>query len=77
MLAIVDYIKKNGLEKAISEFKLVCKEYEHKVLLKYNQIESDMSIPEVQDCRGLVLEKGTWKVMSLAFRTLLVKNIVI
>jgi hypothetical protein len=68
MLAIVNYIKKNGLEKAISEFKLVCKEYEHKILLKYNQIESDMSIAEVQDCRGLILEKGTWNVMSLAFR---------
>ena len=27
-----------------------------------------MSIPEVQDCRGLILEKGTWNVMSLAFR---------
>lgn len=68
MLAIIEYIKKNGLEKAISEFKLVRKEYEHKVLLKYNQIESDMSLLEVQDCRGLILEKGTWKVMSLGFR---------
>ena len=68
MLAIIEYIRKNGLEKAISEFNLICKEYEHKILLKYNQIESDMSIPEVQDCRGLILEKNTWNVLSLAFR---------
>jgi hypothetical protein len=68
MLAIVDYIKKNSLEQAISEFKLICKEYEHKVLLKYSQIESDMSRIEVQECRGLILEKGTWKVLSLAFK---------
>jgi len=68
MLTIVKYIKKNGLEKAISEFKLVRKEYEHKILLKYNQIESDMSLEEVKDCRGLILEKHTWNVMSLAFR---------
>ena len=68
MLAIVEYIKKYTLEKAISEFNLVCKEYEHKVLLKYNQIESNMSLQEVQDCRGLILEKHTWNVMSLAFR---------
>ena len=27
-----------------------------------------MSAPEMQDCRGIVLEKGTWNVMSLAFR---------
>ena len=68
MLSIIRYIKKNGLEKAISEFSLICKHYPSKILLKYNQIESDMSIPEVQDCRGLILEKDTWDLMSLAFR---------
>lgn len=68
MLSIIRYIKKNGLEKAISEFNLICKYYPSKILLKYNQIESDMSTPEVQDCRGLILEKDTWNLMSLAFR---------
>jgi hypothetical protein len=68
MLAIVEYINKNGLNKAVSEFKLIVKEYEHKILLKYNQIESNMSLEEVKDCRGLILEKDTLKVISLAFR---------
>ena len=27
-----------------------------------------MGLPEMQDCRGIILEKVTWKVMSLAFR---------
>lgn len=67
-LSIVKYIKENGLENAINTFKLKYRDYPHKVLLKYDQIDSDMSLPEVQDCRGLILEKGTWKVMSLAFR---------
>jgi len=67
-LAIVTYIEKHGLDKAIVDFELKCKEYDNKVLLKYNQIDSDMSKEEVQDCRGLILEKDTWKVMSLAFR---------
>ena len=67
MLKIQEYLKKHGLEKAISVFNLICKEYEHKILVKYNQIESDMSIPEVQECRGLILEKHTWDLMSLAF----------
>jgi len=67
-LAIVTYIKAYGLDKAIIDFELKCKEYDKKVLLKYNQIDSDMSKEEVQDCRGLILEKDTWKVMSLAFR---------
>lgn len=66
-LAIVTYIKKFGLEDAIKTFKLKCKEYDHKILLKYDQIESDSSLEEVQECRGLILERGTWKVMSLAF----------
>jgi hypothetical protein len=66
-LAIVTYIKKFGLEDAIKTFKLKCKDYPHKILLKYDQIESDMSLKEVQECRGLILEKDTWKVLSLAF----------
>jgi hypothetical protein len=68
-LSIVKYIKKYGLEKAINDFSLICKHYPSKILLKYNQLVSPtlMSLPEVQECRGLVLEKGTWKVMSLAF----------
>lgn len=68
MLTIVKYIKKYGLEKSISKFNLICKEYEHKILLKYSQIESDMSLPEVQECRGIILEKHTWNLMSLAFK---------
>jgi len=70
-LSIVKYIKEYGLDNAVNTFKLTCKDYGYKILLKYNQIESDMSIPEVQDCRGLILEKDTWKVMSLAFRKFL------
>ena len=70
MLAIQEYIAKHGIAKAISDFKLKTKEYENKILLKYDQLTSPtlMGLPEMQDCRGLILEKGTWKVMSLAFR---------
>ncbi len=69
-LAIVTYIKKYGLDKAINDFKLKSREYDKKILLKYDQLSSPtlMGLPEMQDCRGLILEKGTWKVMSLAFR---------
>jgi hypothetical protein len=69
-LAIVTYIKKYGLDKAINDFKLKSREYDNKILLKYDQLSSPtlMGLPEMQDCRGLILEKCTWKVMSLAFR---------
>ena len=68
MLKIVEYIKKNGIAKAIENFKLKTKIYDKKILFKYDQIESDMSHEEVQDCRGLILERDTWKVMCMSFR---------
>jgi len=38
------------------------------VLLKYNQIESDFSIPMVRECRGVILdEDNNWKVISRGF----------
>jgi hypothetical protein len=66
-LAIITYIKENGLAKAIKEFNLITRVYDSKILLKYNQIESPLGIREVQECRGLILEKDTLKVMSLSF----------
>lgn len=70
MLAIQKYIVKHGLDKAISDFKLKSRVYENKILLKYDQLSSPtlMGLPEMQDCRGLILELGTWKVLSLSFR---------
>lgn len=69
MLAIQKYIVENGLDKAVTVFNLKTREYDSKVLLKYDQLSSPtlMSNIEVQECRGLILEKGTWNVMSLAF----------
>lgn len=38
------------------------------VLLKYNQIESPMADPIVQECRGIVLDEGDgWRVVSRSF----------
>jgi len=69
MLAIQKYLLENGLEKAIKVFSLKTRDYGHKVLLKYDQLSSptNMANKEVQECRGLVLEKDTWKVMSMSF----------
>jgi hypothetical protein len=70
MLAIQNYLVKHGLEKTVKAFSLKTREYENKILFKYDQLVSPalMALPEMQDCRGIILEKGTWKVMSLAFR---------
>jgi len=64
-LAIVKYIKRYGLAKAINDFSLKSVIYQDKILLKYNQLESPFGNREVEECRGLVLEKDTWRVMNL------------
>lgn len=66
-LAIVKYIKEKGLASAINEFKLKTRVYENKILLKYDQIDSPMGFKETQECRGLILDKNTWEVVSLGF----------
>jgi len=64
-LAIVKYIKEHGLAKAIKDFSLKTRVYQDKILLKYDQLNSPFGNREVEECRGLVLEKDTWKVMCL------------
>jgi len=70
MLKIQEYIAKHGIEKAIIDFKLKTKVYENKILLKYDQLVSPtlMALPEMQDCRGLILDRNDFSVMSMAFR---------
>ena len=69
MLKIQEYLQKHGLEKTVTDFKLKIKSYEHKTLFKYDQLISPtmMALPEVKECRGLILENGTWNVLSMAF----------
>jgi len=70
MLAIQKYILEHGIEKAINDFKLKTRVYENKILLKYDQLVSPtlMALQEMQDCRGIILDRKDFKVMSLAFR---------
>lgn len=67
ILNIQTYLREFGLAKAIEKFKLKAKVYENKIHLKYNQLESDMSLIEVQECRGLILDKNNFNVISLSF----------
>lgn len=69
MLQIQNYIRQHGFDKAVKTFQLKVREYDHKVLLKYDQLSAPTLLAniEVQECRGLILEKGSWNVMSLVF----------
>lgn len=66
-LAIINHIKEHGLARTLQVFKLKSRIYDKKMLLKYDQINSSMGELEVQECRGIVLEKDTLKVMSMPF----------
>lgn len=57
-----------GLQQTVEKFKLDCKNLGHKVMLKYNQINSSNMHEEVRESRGLVLDSDTWEVMSMPFK---------
>jgi T4 RnlA family RNA ligase len=67
VLKIQAFIRAHGLDHAVETFKLKMRHYGNKIHLKYNQIESSYAHPEVQECRGLILDANTWDVMSLSF----------
>ena len=48
-------------------YNLKIKEEGDLILFKYNQIASDFSNPIVCECRGIILEKDTWRVVRIAF----------
>jgi hypothetical protein len=70
-LKVQDYLRGLGLDALVKEFHIQANhhpEYPNLVLLKYNQIESPMGQPIVQECRGLILDSlDNWKVVSHPF----------
>lgn len=68
MLKIQTYLKQHGLKKTVKDFNLILREYDDKFLLKYNMIDSPLDIIEVQECRGLILKKDTYEVVSMNFK---------
>lgn len=70
LLKVQDFIKAHDNWKellAAAPYSLIIKEKGNLVLLKYNQIKSDFSNPIVNECRGLILEKDTWNIVSFPF----------
>lgn len=66
----IEYIKTHGLPKLIEDFKLnaVYHETLPLVLLKYDQIESPKYHEIIRECRTLILELETWKIVAKSFR---------
>lgn len=69
-MKVIDFIKthENWRELlAAAPYFLTIKEKGNLVLFKYSQLNSDFYNPIVCECRGLILEKGTWKIVRHAF----------
>ena len=48
-------------------YNLFIREKDDMVLFMYNQIDSDFNIPLVSECRGIIFQRDTWKVIACAF----------
>ena len=66
MLNVQRFIKEKGLKQLIEEFELTVNETDDLVQLNYNMINSPVN-EITNECRGLILEKGTWRVVAKAF----------
>lgn len=66
---VINFIKENGLAPLKeAPYFIEVKEYpEGLVSLNYNQIDSPKHDPIVKECRGLILELNTWKVVARSF----------
>jgi hypothetical protein len=67
MLETIKQIKEYGLEKVVEKYKLKVNTDGDLIMLNYNMIESSMSERVSQECRGLILEKNDWTVVSCPF----------
>lgn len=71
-LAVQEFLRTGGTLAALAEectIKAVRhRAYPNLVLLKYSQIASDMSLPIVQECRGIILDEADqWRVVSRGY----------
>ena len=70
-LQLLDFIKQNkeNWKEVLKKppYSLIVKEDDDYILLKYNQLESDLSNSIVQECRGIILRKSDLKVVCFPF----------
>ena len=73
MLLVQDFLRthSNGLAELQQKYAILVKQhgtYPNLTLLKYNQLESPLTEPLVQECRGLILDSDdNWRVISRSF----------
>ena len=71
MLNLQTFIRENENWRELISEKPYCikvTEKENLVCFKYSQIDSDFNEPLVRECRGIILEKDTWKIVCYPFK---------
>jgi RNA ligase-like protein len=71
-LQTVDYVRAHGVSALVDRLHIIVRrhgQYQNLVHLKYNQIESPMDDPVVQECRGIVLDcDDDYRVVSFPYK---------
>jgi hypothetical protein len=72
MLLVQDYLKNHSLEDLKAEYFIKYKrhtKYANLVLLKYDQLNSDLSLDICQECRSLILDENTgWHAVCFPYK---------
>jgi len=66
-MEILTYLQQNSLKQLQQEFSITVTDYQDRVVLNYNQSCSPRFHPICDECRSLILRKGTWEVISRSF----------
>lgn len=69
-LKVIDFIKRHKDWEWLLSKQPYCLKISHDeglVMLKYDMLNSDMSNEIVQECRGIILQDKTWKIISVKF----------
>lgn len=70
MTTLQDYLKSNTIDQLKEQYSIDYKfhpEYPNLVQFGYSMIDSPMGEPIVQECRGIILDKNTLEIVSIAF----------
>lgn len=66
-MQVIEFINEHGLEALTEQLAISVKKVDDLLVLNYNQIDSPKTHPIVMECRSLILEAGTLKVVSRSF----------
>lgn len=66
-MQVIGFIKQYGLQALTDQLGISVKYVDDLIVLNYNQIDSPKTHPIVMECRSLILEAGTLKVVSRSF----------